>query len=774
LNRNRGTKDALADEAAAEWRRRYLSADLPAPRPGALPDIPAARCFAQPARRPVSLLERAELIEVVTEATDCAPEEWDRHELVAWIKSLRERRDTLDALQRESDRLAALVASERAQRAAVESTLREVAGSTSYRLGGRIVRPLAALRSLAGQARRVISQPALWRGHLATLRRLRAESGARGMLRRLAKQGPAGGAATADPDYEAWFARYARPDAEASAAMRDRIAAMAAPPTISVLMPVYNTPPSLLREAVASVRAQVYPHWQLAIADDASTRAETRETLRALAAEDERIDVVWCDTNRHISAASNAALEAVTGSHLALLDHDDCLTEDALYHVAEAAIAHPDAVLIYSDEDKLDEHGRLYEPYFKPDWNPDLLRSQNYINHLSVYRSDAVRGVGGFREGFEGSQDYDLLLRVTDAAAAGAVHHIPRVLYHWRAVAGSEAQQAGIKDYTRDAAHRALTEHLARRGEAGVVLPSRECPGMWRVRYALPEPPPRVSIVIPTRNGLHLVTRCLETLLNRTDYPDYEVLLVDNGSDDEAVLGYLHSFATRGPERVRVIRDARPFNYPALNNRAVAAATGGVLVLLNNDVEVTQADWLRELVSHAVRPGVGCVGGRLWYPDDTLQHAGCVVGIGGVAGHVFKDLPRGRLAQFGRSALIQNYSAVTAACLAVRRSLYREVGGLDEEALAVAFNDIDFCLKVRELGYRNLWTPHAELYHHESATRGYEDTPEKQQRFAGEVRVMTERWGEALHDDPAYNPNLTLEHTDCSLAWPPRERRSEM
>ncbi|MDZ7808840.1 MAG: glycosyltransferase family 2 protein [Arhodomonas sp.] len=613
----------------------------------------------------------------------------------------------------------------------------------------------------------MLRQPRAWRWYLGRARRRLADQGLRGTLIHLL-QGPAG--ATGHGDYASWFERYGRPDEEERARIAKAVAAMPAPPLISVLMPTYNTDPALLGETVDSVRDQLYPHWELCIADDASTSTATRHALEALSAEDQRIRVAFREDNGHIAAASNTALAMAQGEYLALLDHDDLLTEDALFHVAETARAHPEAVLFYSDEDKVGEGGQLYDPYFKPEWNPDLLRSQNYINHLTTYRTDAVRAAGGFREGFEGSQDYDLLLRVIDVAEPGAVRHIPRILYHWRAVAGSEALEAGVKDYTRDAAQRALSEHLQRRGKAAAVLPAPECPGMWRIRYALPERPPRASLIMPTRNGLELITRSLETVLHRTDYPDYEILVVDNGSDDPAVLGYLEELEASG--RVRVLRDGRPFNFSALNNAAAAEATGSVLVLLNNDVEVTDGDWLRELVSHAIRPEIGCVGARLWYPDDTLQHGGCVLGIGGVAGHVFKDTPRGTLRAFGRNALIQNYSAVTAACLAVRKRVFEQAGGLDEDRLAVAFNDIDFCLKVRGLGYRNLWTPYAELYHHESASRGYEDTPEKQQRFAGEINAMLERWGDLLRDDPAYNPNLTLDGLDLSLAWPPRRGHS--
>jgi GT2 family glycosyltransferase len=423
--------------------------------------------------------------------------------------------------------------------------------------------------------------------------------------------------------------------------------------------------------------------------------------------------------------------------------------------------------LIYSDEDKLSEDGHYYDPYFKPDWNPDLFLSQNYLNHFSVYRKAAVLAVGGFREGFEGSQDYDLALRVTGRATADQIRHIPRILYHWRAIATSTASCGTAKPYTVEAARRALAEHLVRTGHPdAVALPAPGCIGMWRIRYGLPETPPRVSIIIPTRNGYALLHTCVESLLNLTSYPDYELLIVDNGSDDPETLDYLASLEQR--ENIRVIRDDRPFNYAALNNLAARQASGTVLALLNNDTEVIQGDWLREMVSHALRPEIGAVGARLWYPDDRLQHGGCILGVGGVANHAFLGLPRSQVGYFGRSALIQNYSAVTAACLVIRKEVYDAVQGLDETHLAVAFNDVDFCLRVREAGYRNLWTPYAELYHHESASRGQDMTGEKRARFVREVEYMMQRWGDILEHDPAYNPNLSLEDAQFRIARHPR------
>ena len=565
-------------------------------------------------------------------------------------------------------------------------------------------------------------------------------------------------------DYAEWIRRYDMMTDEKRARMQERIKEMEKKPLISVVMPVYNPNLAWLEEAIDSVRRQVYTNWELCIADDASTDPRVRPLLEKYAKEDARIKVVFREVNGHISAASNSALELSEGEWIALLDQDDVLPEHALFWVADAINRNPEARLIYSDEDKIDESGNRTDPYFKPDWNPDLFLSQNYICHLGVYDAALVGEIGGFREGLEGAQDYDLALRCMERIEAKQIIHIPRILYHWRIHEGSTALAGGEKSYALLAGERALNEHLERRGvEAGAELLDF---GMYRVHYKLPKVLPLVSIIIPTRNGLELIGRCVRSIKTRTTYQNYEIIIIDNGSDDPETLEFFASISE--DERVRVLRDSRPFNYSQLNNSAVKQARGEYILLMNNDIEVISPEWLSEMVSVAIQEGVGCVGARLWYPNDTLQHGGVIGGIGGVAGHAHKHLPRGEMGYFGRANLIQTFIGVTAACLLVHKSIYEEVGGLDEENLKVAFNDVDFCLKVRKAGYRNVWTPYAELYHHESATRGYEDTPEKMARFSREVLYMKEKWGETLMNDPAYNPNLTLDHEDFSLAWPPR------
>lgn len=545
--------------------------------------------------------------------------------------------------------------------------------------------------------------------------------------------------------------------------------ASAAGPLISVLVPVYNPPEAWLRRAIESVQAQTYPRWELCLANDASTAPHVRPLLDEAARSDARIKVVHRAQNGHISRASNSALELATGEFIALLDHDDELAPHALAEVARAIAARPDADLLYSDEDKIDENGRRFAPYFKPDFLPDLFLGQNYLTHLAVYRASLLRSAGGFRAGFEGSQDWDLALRVFELTRPERIVHIPKILYHWRAIPGSTALTLDQKNYHVAAARRALEEHLARTGRKATLEPVAG--GHWRIRPALPAPAPLVSIIIPTRNGVRHLRRCIDSLLAKTTYPHWELILVDNGSDDPATLAYFKEVAS---PRIRVLPYPQPFNYSAINNFAAREARGSLLALLNDDLEVITPDWLEEMAAHALRPEIGCVGAMLYYPDDTIQHAGVVLGVGGpggvggVAGHAFKKFPRGSEGSFNRARLAQNYSAVTAACLVVRKALYEQVGGLDEHELAVAFNDVDFCLKVRATGVRNLWTPFAEFYHHESASRGLEDTPAKQARFRREVETMLARWGAQLQADPAYNPNLTLATEDFALAWPPR------
>jgi glycosyltransferase involved in cell wall biosynthesis len=627
--------------------------------------------------------------------------------------------------------------------------------------GGHLVKIAPAAFQMAGGSRATLKKA-------FSLYRREGLSGIKRGIRLVQASGeikPAVGSDAFDRnDYAEWVRRYDTIDEAKRARLRALCGGLASQPKISVVMPTYNPRPEWLIEAIESVRGQFYPNWELCIADDASPDPAIRPILERYAREDERIKVVFREQNGHISAASNSALELATGEWIALLDHDDLLPEHALALIAQAINRHPDAGLIYSDEDKIDEQGNRSTPYFKCEFNIDLLRSQNMISHLGTYRHDLIETIGGFRVGFEGSQDYDLALRVVEKLKTEQIVHIPHILYHWRVHADSTALHAGTKTYAQHSGLKALREHLLRLSiDSSVELtPFLQ----YRIRYSIPVPQPKVSLIIPTRNGLHLIRQCIESVLAKTTYRNYEILVIDNGSDDPEALNYFKSFD--GNTKIRVIRDDSPFNYSALNNRAVVQADGEFVGLLNNDVEVITPGWLDEMLGLAIRPNTGAVGACLWYPNDTLQHGGVTVGVNGVAAHSHRNLPRGAAGYFGRAALTQGVSAVTAACLVIKKSIFLEVGGLNEADLQIAFNDVDFCLRVREAGYQNVWTPFAELYHHESATRGFEDTPEKKARFAKEVAYMKRNWGESLLNDPAYSPNLTLHHEDFSLAWPPR------
>jgi GT2 family glycosyltransferase/Tfp pilus assembly protein PilF len=535
-------------------------------------------------------------------------------------------------------------------------------------------------------------------------------------------------------------------------------------PLFSVLLPVYNPAPDHLREAIASVREQTFEDWELCIADDASTDTEVIRVLEEAAAQDPRVKLVLRPENGHISAASNSALEIACGTFVGLLDHDDRLAPDALAEMARALTEHPELDLVYSDEDKIDDRGTRFSPHFKPAWDPDLSLISNYICHFSVIRRTLAEEVGGFRLGLEGSQDHDLVQRVAELTVPERIGHVPRILYHWRATATSTAASVETKPYAIAATGRVIRDALERRGsDARAELRG----GRWRLVRPLPAEG-RVSVVIPTKNRLALLRTCIDGLLDQTDYPDLEIRIVDNGSDDGATLRYLDGLARR--TNVTVLKDAGPFNFSRLCNLGAGGATGTYLCFLNNDIEPANSDWLKEMIAEAARPGIGLVGAKLLYPDRTVQHAGIALAGAHVARHTNLKIPENDGGYWGRAMQAQNLSAVTGACIVLRRNVFEEISGFDE-ALAVDFGDIDLCLRVRRAGYRVLWTPHAVLVHHESASRGTVITPEKAVLYDRERAFMVERWGDLLEDDPAYNPNLSITPERPAFALPeePRE-----
>ena len=520
-------------------------------------------------------------------------------------------------------------------------------------------------------------------------------------------------ASTAAETYRDWIAEYDTLDDQTRVLMVKRVAQFALQPKLSIVMPVYNTDLRWLSEAIESVRAQLYPHWELCLSDDASTLPGVKERLREYAARDERIRAVFRETNGHISANSNDALSIATGDFVVLMDADDVIPEDALYWVAKEINDHPDVNLIFSDEDKIDIDGRRYDAYFKPDWNPALMLSYNMFSHLGVYRHSLVKGVGGFRLGFEGSQDHDLVLRCADATESTKIRHIPHILYHWRATPDSTASRSEVKPYAWNAGARAIEEHLARNDVEGRVTRAQDM--FYQVAYDPPAEWPKVSIVMPSGCKLELLRPCLSELLARSTYPNFEVLLTVNEiryrNKEQAAC--LKEFARDPRVRVLTYKD-RDFNFSWVNNWAAKQASGSVLCLMNDDIKLITPDWLEKLVARSLLNGVGAVGAMLYYPDETIQHAGVILGIGGVAGHAFKGMARGSAGYFSRARLEQDLSCVTAACLAVRREVFEDLHGFDER-MAIAFNDVDFCIRLREKGWRIIWTPEVEHYHLEFA-----------------------------------------------------------
>lgn len=526
----------------------------------------------------------------------------------------------------------------------------------------------------------------------------------------------------------------------------------------SFVMPVYNPNLDWLQQAINSIQAQTYPNWELCIADDKSTNDSVTNFLDSIKV-DPKIKVVFRNENGHISNASNSALELVTGDWVVLIDQDDLVSPHALKHLAQCILENPDAMMIYSDEDKISEKGYRFNPYFKSDWNVDLFYSHNMFSHLGAYKSELVKAVSGFRPGYEGAQDYDLALRCMEQVDKHQIVHIPRVLYHWRVHSSSTASGAAAKPYAMLAGERAINSHLSRIGSYAVA----ELVGHgYRVVHPLPNPNPLVSIIIPTRNCTEVLRCCLKSVFEKTEYGQYEVIVVDNNSDDSSTIQYMKHLSAF--PNVKILSYPYEFNYSAINNFAVQHANGSVLCFLNNDVEVISPQWLDELVSHSIRDDVGAVGAKLWFPDDTIQHAGLYLGVGGVANSAHYRFRKGAQDYFSKSNLLQSISAVTGACLAIEKSKFLDVGGFDEENLPVSFNDVDLCLKLIDKGFKNIYTPYSELYHHESFSRGYDVDDFKYQRLMKEQGYMVDRWGHLLERDPFYNPNLSDSHLDYSFS----------
>ena len=521
-------------------------------------------------------------------------------------------------------------------------------------------------------------------------------------------------------------------------------------PKISIIVPILNTPKIFLNDMIKSVICQTYAHWELCIADGASKEPHVRNLLEAFSKREPRIKVEFLSENNGISGNLNEALSLASGEFVVLLDHDDTLSPFALFEIVKTVNETRDADFIYSDDDKISEGGtRRFEPHFKPDWSPDTLRSCNYITHLTVIRSDLLKKTGWFRPGYDGRQDYDIILRATEQAKN--IVHIPKILYHWRISRNQTVDNASAK--------KALGAHLSRIGLEGNVEDGPLL-GTYRISYAI-RSRPRVSIIIPNKNNVAILEKCVNSILYKSTYTNYEIIIVENNSVHEETFKLYDELKTR--DSVKVITWENPFNYAAVNNFAVGYTKGEILLFLNNDIEVINADWLERMLELAIRKDIGAVGAKLYYPDKTIQHAGVIIGIGGIAGHSHKYFTKISNGYVGRLQIVQNLSAVTGACLMMRREVFEEAKGFDEEFL-LALNDVDLCLKIREMGYLVVWTPYSELYHYESKTRGHNDTPAKKELYEREVRLFQKKWKGFLEKgDPYYSPNLTLEKEDFSI-----------
>jgi GT2 family glycosyltransferase len=555
-----------------------------------------------------------------------------------------------------------------------------------------------------------------------------------------------------DSEYQAWIGRFETLSEEQQQQFSDLIGDVAHAPRITLVLLLQEEHPQEVQASLKSILDQDYPYWELWLVGS----SESIDTLKKELPKGYNIQLIPVLPDQ-VTVGFQHVLEQTKGAYLGLIHQGDQLAPQALCFMAREIKENRSAVLIYSDEDRITEQGYRHDHYFKPEYNPDLLLGQDYLSRLSLFNCEKARQQGGFREVNAQAAFYDLTLRLCEQAELAQIRHIERVLYH----TGTQSEDHILASVPGRI--KAVRDHLTRQGYSVEVKASPLLEGAVRVRYRLPDPAPQVSIIIPTRNGLELLRQCIESIREKTDYNGYEILIVDNKSDQDETLRYLE--ALNKETDVRVLPYPHEFNFSAINNFAAKEAAGEVVVFLNNDMEVIAPSWLQEMVSLAMRKHTGAVGARLWYPDDRLQHAGVVIGIRKLAGHVMKFLPKGMPGYRGRALLVQNYSALTAACLAVRKEVFESIGGFDEVSLAVAFNDIDLCLRLFEAGYWNVWTPYAEFYHHESATRGSEDTQEKQIRFQTEVHYMLYRWERILRHDPAYNRNLTRVTEDFQLGW---------
>ena len=556
-------------------------------------------------------------------------------------------------------------------------------------------------------------------------------------------------------DYQIWI-RNNEPRYEQLADQVTQVNKFGYRPLISLVLPVWNTPKTILNRTISSVMQQTYGNWELCIADGDSS-FETQKILSDWAKKDARIKIKYLEENHGIAVNSNEALSLAQGEFVAFLDHDDLIAPFALFEIVNWLQRNQSADVIYSDEDKINKHGWRSEPFFKPDFNPDYLRGINYMTHFLVVRKTLGDQIAWFREGYDGAQDYDLILRLIEKARG--IIHIPKVLYHWRVWAASAASSMDTKPYANMAGKEALQEHLNRIGRPAAVEDGYS-PTLYRVQYRYSNTT-LISIIIPNQDHALDLRKCLDSILPKTTYPNFEIVLIENGSKEHETFELYEQL--KDNPKIHLVKWDHPFNYSSMNNWAAEQANGQVILFLNNDIQVINADWLEQMLQFAIRPDVGAVGAKLYYPDGTIQHGGIVIGIGGIAGHAHKYFPKNHPGYFRQLVLPHNVSAVTAACLMIRKEVFEEVNGFDKN-YPRAFGDVDLCLNVLQKGYLNVWTPYAELYHYESKTRGKYDKEEKKRTLSEEIEWFKLKWSGILeHGDEYYNPNLTLSSEDFRI-----------
>lgn len=528
-------------------------------------------------------------------------------------------------------------------------------------------------------------------------------------------------------------------------------------PKISFVVPMYNTNEEFFKDLLNSLYAQSYKNWELCLADGSEKQ---NEMIQGLIMNHKEIKYKFLNENKGISENTNRAIEMADGDFIAFLDHDDCLAPFALYEIVQVLNNHSEVEFIYSDEDKIDEQGERFEPYFKPDFSPETLECNNYITHLVVVKKELLNKVGKLDSRFDGAQDFDFVLRATENTKN--IVHIPKVLYHWRAHKNSTANIADAKNYAYEAGVRVVEEHLRRTGKNGTVENPGEVPGIYKIKFDVKESQ-KVSILIPNKDNYKVLQKCLKSILKLTTYPNYEILVIENNSEREETFKYYEKIKQN--PKIRVLEyPEKGFNYSSIINFGVNNSDGEYILQLNNDTELLTPDWLELFVGYAQNKEIGAVGARLYYPDKSIQHAGIACGIAGIAGNLLVNLPYGVHGYFGREAATRNVSAVTGACLFCRREIYEEVGFMEKELFKVAFNDVDFCLKILEKGYRVVYNPYIEMIHYESKTRGYEDTPEKKARFENEANNFKLKWKHFLEKgDPYYNKNFSLKNSNFTI-----------